>query len=65
VPAHVKLTEVVESDFPRWLGHFHRAATDVFEPDVAAQVEVAAKRIAESLWLSMFGGVFTGRPSWQ
>jgi hemoglobin len=65
VPAHAKLTEVVESDFPRWLAHFHRASNDVFEPEVTVLVETIAKRIAESLWLAMFGGVFAVRPSWR
>jgi hemoglobin len=49
VPAHAKLTGVVESDFPRWLDHFHYAAQNVFEPDAAVLVDAAAKRIAESL----------------
>jgi hypothetical protein len=55
---------VGESDFPRRLAHFRRATQDVYEPEVAVMVETAAKRIAESLWLAMFG-VFAGRPSWR
>lgn len=65
VPAHVKLSGVVESDFPRWLEHFHHATRSVFEPEAADLVDAAAKNIAESLWLAMFGGVATGRPNWR
>jgi hemoglobin len=65
VPAHVKLTEVVESDFPRWLDHFGRCADRVFEPEAAVLVRAAARRIAESLWLAMSGDPFAPPPAWR
>jgi hemoglobin len=65
VPVHVKLTGVVESDFPRWLDHFRHAAQDVFEPDAAVPVDAAAKRIAKSLWFAMFDGALTKPPDWR
>jgi hemoglobin len=54
VPAHMKLTEVTEMDFPRWLALFRTAAHDTFEPDAAVLVIEAAERIAQSLWFAMF-----------
>jgi hemoglobin len=54
VPAHVRLTGVEDTDFPRWLAHFRIAAEQVFAPEAAPVVVAAAERIAQSLWTAMF-----------
>jgi hemoglobin len=54
VPAHVKLTEVVESDFAIWLGLFRQTARELCQPEVAAVFIDRAERIAKSLSLAMF-----------
>lgn len=54
VPAHIKLTEVVEGDFAVWLGHFRETARELCAPDVAAVFIDRAERIARSLSLAMF-----------
>jgi hemoglobin len=54
VPAHLKLKEVVKSDFAIWLGLFRETARDLCEPDVAAVFIDRAERIAKSLSLAMF-----------
>jgi hemoglobin len=54
VPAHLKLEEVVESDFEIWLGLFRQTARDLCAPDVAAAFIDRAERIAKSLSLAMF-----------
>jgi hemoglobin len=56
VPAHMRLTEAVETDFPRWLAFFGDAAREAFDPDAAPLVIAAAERIARSLWMAMFAG---------
>jgi hemoglobin len=54
VPAHLKLKEVVESDFEIWLGLFRETARELCAPDVAAVFIDRAERIAKSLSLAMF-----------
>jgi hemoglobin len=54
VPAHVKLTTVVESDFAIWLRLFGETAHDLCPPDVATAFIERAERIATSLKLAMF-----------
>ena len=54
VPAHVKLTEVVEDDFEIWLGHFRLTARQLCPPEVAEVFIDRAERIAKSLSLAMF-----------
>jgi hemoglobin len=54
VPAHLKLKEVVESDFEIWLGLFRQTARDLCAPEVAAVFIDRAERIAKSLSLAMF-----------
>lgn len=65
VPAHVKLNEVVGSDFEIWLGLFRPVAKEVFSKDAAPLVIEAAERIATSLWLAMFGTPFSNPPDWR
>src|SRR5262245_3276115 len=55
VPVHLRLTEVEPDDFRVWLGHFRIIARACFTPEAAPHVIAAAERIAESLWLAMFG----------
>jgi hemoglobin len=55
VPVHLKLKEVEPDDFRIWLAHFRIIARACFTPEAAVLVIVAAERIAESLWLAMFG----------
>ena len=67
VPAHLKLKEVVESDFDIWLGLFRETARELCAPDVAAVFIDRAERIARSLGLAMFfrlpqGGATAGQP---
>ncbi|WP_348628351.1 group III truncated hemoglobin [Mesorhizobium sp. WSM4313] len=54
VPAHVKLTDVTESDFDIWLAVFGETAAELFEPETAAIFIERAERIAASLKLAMF-----------
>lgn len=54
VPAHLKLKEVVESDFEIWLRLFGETARELCEPEVAAVFVDRAERIAQSLKLAMF-----------
>ena len=67
VPAHLKLKEVVESDFDIWLGLFRETARELCAPDVAAVFIDRAERIARSLGLAMFfrlpqGDATAGQP---
>ena len=55
VPVHLKLKEVEPEDFRIWLAHFRITARASFASEAAVLVIVAAERIAESLWLAMFG----------
>ncbi|MGB3386963.1 MAG: group III truncated hemoglobin [Pseudaminobacter sp.] len=54
VPAHMKLTEVVESDFAIWLGLFAETARDLCPPEVAEIFIDRSQRIARSLSLVLF-----------
>jgi hemoglobin len=55
VPVHLRLTEVEPDDFRIWLEHFRIIARACFTPEATTHVIAAAERIAESLWLAMFG----------
>lgn len=55
VPVHLKLKEVQPDDFRIWLQHFRIIARECFAPEAVPHVIAAAERIAESLWLAMFG----------
>ena len=54
VPAHVRLKQVVESDFDIWLGLFRETAEARCPPGVAEIFIDRAERIARSLKLAMF-----------
>jgi hemoglobin len=54
VPAHLKLKEVVESDFEIWLALFRETARELCNPNVARVFIEHAERIAKSLRLAMF-----------
>jgi len=54
VPAHLKLKQVVESDFELWLRIFRQTAADLCDPPVAVVFVDRAERIAQSLKLAMF-----------
>jgi hemoglobin len=45
VPAHLTLKQVREEDFDIWMGHFHRTAADLCDPQVAAAFIERAERI--------------------
>ncbi len=64
VPAHMGLKEVESDDFQRWLGLFRPVAQRLFSPEAAKIVIAAAERIAQSLWLVMFGDPFNRPPAW-
>jgi hemoglobin len=51
--AHLKLS-LEPAFFERWLALWRETAAELFEPDLAAQFEVRARRIAESLKLALF-----------
>lgn len=55
VPAHLKLKEIVGHDFQEWLSVFRPVALELFEPKPAGEIIATAERIAQSLWLAMFG----------
>jgi hemoglobin len=51
--AHVK--HPIEPEFfERWLALWHETAGEVFAPDAAAQFDLKAERIADSLKLALF-----------
>jgi hemoglobin len=62
VPTHMRLTEVVDTDFPRWLAYFRAAASETFDAAAAPLVIDAAERIAQSLWFAMFGSHLSNPP---
>lgn len=64
VPAHIKLSEVQEHDFPRWLALFREACHRTFDPEPAAVVIQAAESIARSLWLAMSSTPQQLKPQW-
>ncbi len=64
MPAHVKLSEVQEEDFGRWLRLFEKSVREVFSPDAVPLVMEKAQRIAQSFWLAMFGGLSGAPPNW-
>ncbi len=53
VPAHVKLRDVGDTDFVRWLGLFRSTCNEAFDPAAAPLVIEAAERIARSLHTAM------------
>ncbi|MGS4885360.1 group III truncated hemoglobin [Roseibium sp. MB-4] len=55
VPEHLKLKEVVSSDYGDWLDVFRPVAREIFVSDVAEEIIAIAERIAQSLWLATFG----------
>lgn len=65
VPVHMQLKNVESEDFKAWLETFRPVAMDIFEPEAAIIVIAAAERIAQSLWLSMFGLAATSPPKWM
>ncbi len=64
MPAHVKLSEVQEADFARWLRLFEISAREAFSPEAVPLVMEIAQRIAQSFWLAMFGGISGTPPTW-
>lgn len=55
VPAHLKLKEVVSSDYSEWQSVFRPVVRELFVPDLADEIIAVAERIAQSLWLATFG----------
>ncbi|MET1413907.1 group III truncated hemoglobin [Roseibium sp. HPY-6] len=55
VPAHLKLKEVVSSDYADWLSVFRPVVRELFVPEIADEIIAVAERIAQSLWLATFG----------
>lgn len=64
MPAHMKLSEAQSEDFRIWLSIFRPTAQEIFEPDAVQLVVEAAERIAQSLWMAMFGSPFDAIPNW-
>lgn len=65
VPTHMQLSDVQPDDFRDWLETFRPVAEAIFEPDAAKIVIAAANRIAQSLWLAMFGTAGSMPPQWM
>lgn len=53
IPAHVKLTDVVDDDFQHWLSLFKTACHKVFDAAAAEKIIEYSVRIARSLWIAM------------
>lgn len=64
MPAHMAITEAMSEDFKLWLAIFRPTAREIFTPEAAELVIEAAERIAQSLWLGMFGSPFEPVPEW-
>lgn len=64
MPAHMQLTEAQSEDFRIWLSIFRPTAQEIFEPEAVPFVVEAAERIAQSLWMAMFGSPFDAIPNW-
>ncbi|MEM8700243.1 MAG: group III truncated hemoglobin [Pseudomonadota bacterium] len=62
VPAHLKLKEVVSSDYGAWLSVFRPVVRELFVPDLADEIIAVAERIAQSLWLATFGHAGSSPP---
>ncbi|WP_209000491.1 group III truncated hemoglobin [Labrenzia sp. DG1229] len=62
VPAHLKLKEVVSSDYGDWLSIFRPVVRELFVPDLADEIIAVAERIAQSLWLATFGHAGSSPP---
>lgn len=53
VPAHLKHRDhMIPENFDRWLGLWREITGELMQPDVAAQLQAKAERIAESLQLA-------------
>lgn len=53
VPAHLKHRDhMIPANFDRWLGLWREVTGELMQPDVAAQLQAKAERIAESLQLA-------------
>lgn len=53
VPAHLKhRSAMVAANFARWLSLWREVTAELMQPDVAAQLQAKAERIAESLQLA-------------
>ena len=52
--AHIKQSKIEPAFFERWLALWHETAGEVFAPAAAAQFDLKAERIAESLKLALF-----------
>lgn len=64
VPKHKVLHDVREYHFGQWLGLFQQTANEVFCAETAVFVTTKAERIAQSLWLAMFGQIGETPPTW-
>jgi len=63
VPAHLRLKEVVSSDYGEWLSVFRPVVRELFVPDLADEIIAVAERIAQSLWLATFGHAGSAPPA--
>lgn len=52
--AHKRLSTVTPELFDRWLTLFAATLAELFEPDITADIQLRAERIAASLKLAMF-----------
>jgi hemoglobin len=50
---HLRMTELSDAQFARWLQLFRRTAAEVFDPPAAATVTGYAERIAQSFRMSI------------
>ena len=61
----MRVREAEPEDFEIWLDTFRPVAREIFEPEAAGIVIEAAERIAQSLWLAMFGSATSVPPTWM
>ncbi|SOE17534.1 hemoglobin [Hoeflea halophila] len=64
VVKHNGLPDLQEGDFRLWLELFEQTTAELFETEIAAPIQVIARRIARSLWLARFGTPFNKAPDW-
>lgn len=62
--AHKALDGVQSTDFQIWLTLFRAQVEKTFDADAVPAVMNVTERIAQSLWLGMFGNPFETPPAW-
>lgn len=53
LPVHMTLPDLRDVHFDQWLALFHSTTREVFSPDLAAQFDLRAQRMADSFRLAL------------